>query len=167
MENKTPINRPDLKYEYAFHTWGGFYAECNKHGYKSGTYIFSTKEERDALIKKLKTESNLCKFGMLCIHKFEGYNCRIPPKLCRVFRYNDEIYYHENQFNWTAEYSGLEYMIEWKWTALTYGDVYDTNGKLIRGPWLCDEEDEFDKNVKIIQEWIEGSVNVNIDYTQH
>ena len=147
-----------MKYEYYIKLWGGFFNEHNvaKHGFDvKGNHFFNTKIARDVFKEKmLKVCSDLkAKEGhldiILATREAEGYNVRKKQWLNRVVRYKGEEYHHKYFFafpDFTA--SEAQYHLEWKWDL---GCNDDTLNCL-----FPDDNINYDKDVEIIEEWIEG-----------
>lgn len=156
-------NKPEIpKYEYYVKTWGGFFNDHNKavHGFSEADSWFSTKEDRDNYIatldKAVEDTKELTSNGDVCLvkHLAEGYNTRTLPTIHRVVEYKGKRVYSKNEICFPDfNFQTLEYHAYYKW----YPGFNDYAVKSA----FPDEEVDYTK-VKIIQEWISGSIDIEV-----
>jgi len=140
-----------MKYEYLLRTWGGFYNKENgfSEKYKPGLHYFDTEGARKAYVAELKFR-NLAKgdLGLVC-DLSEGFNCRTHTILHRAISYEGNRYYDTNDLGPNFNYSGAQYIMNYKWTL---GCNHYPLGE--------DFDYENDKDIVIIQQWITGAFDI-------
>lgn len=140
-----------MEYKYALYTWSGFYNDEYKHNYVEGLYLFDTEEERQNYIRELRSVEKDMKVFHLMLELFEGYNCDKPTVLHRVSEFNGKRVHTKDESYILRTYSSAEYYMQYRWYAghndYPFGEDFDY------------EQDGF----RVVQEWIEGSFDINLD----
>lgn len=139
------------KYEYHLYTYGGFYNNeyFKIHNKLSGNFWFDTLEERQEFIDELRTIEKELNAKHLVILLSEGYCCRISTVLHRVIEWQGNRYYSKYNMGINYPFSAAKYHLEYKWTC-GFNDYP-----------LGKDFDYVANEVKIIQEWITGVLNLN------
>ena len=142
----------DLKYEYALHTWGGFYNKEYDHDEIEGTKYFDSEEERGSYIIKLQNIEKKLGAHTLALSKFEGYNVRTPIVLNRVTRnlLTGEVV-HTTRDASPCSYEANVYFMTYKWhpgfNDYPFGEDFEY----------------INANFKVIEQWISGYVHIDYE----
>lgn len=82
------------KYEYMFHTWGGFYNKQHKdiHGKEEGYFFFDTKEDRERYLNDLLNIEKQLNAIRLVYTFEEGNNVRYKTIAKMQLLYNNKWY---------------------------------------------------------------------------
>lgn len=136
-----------MKYEYLLYTWGGFYNDQHKaiHNKSCGAHYFDSKEDRDNYLAELKSIESQLNAKFLAYTEHEGYTVRVKTVMHRVIEYKGKRYHSTNDYGFCDDYSVAEYHMTNKWY-LGFNDYP-----------LGEDFDYENEDIKIIQEWIDGS----------
>lgn len=142
-----------MVYEYLLVTWGGLYNLPKVHNHKEGRHYFPTKESRAKYMHTLrKLNRALGNLGLVMDDDEEGYHVRTITTLHRMSEYKGVRKHTTYELNSIFSHSTAKFNLENKWypghNDYPFGECVDYYT---------------DKEFKIIQEWITGSFNCQLE----